>query len=161
MEEFSFRKAKMADVRAIHRLLLHCAGQSLLLPRSLNQLYGHLRDFYVVSRGPDGPVVGCCALSLCWEDLGEIRSLAVEADCMGKGLGRLLVDKCLDEAAQLGLQRVFTLTYVVDFFAKIGFSIVEKETLPQKVWSECINCPKFPDCDETAMLYTMPQQKTS
>lgn len=153
MDDLILRKARMADVKTIHKLLLDCSQQSLLLPRSLSQLYSHLRDFYVVSKGEDGPVMGCCALSLCWDDLGEIRSLAIEKECMGAGLGSKLVQACLQDAADLGLKRVFTLTYVVDFFAKLGFEKVEKDTLPQKVWSDCVNCPKFPECDETAMLH--------
>lgn len=158
-DTYTLRKACMGDVRTIHRLLMDCAKQSLLLPRSLNQLYGHIRDFYVVTddrEGPGGPVAGCCALSICWEDLAEIRSLVVDPAHMKRGLGRRLVGACLDEAAFLGLSRVFALTYVVDFFGHMGFSVVTKDSLPQKVWSDCINCPRFPECDETAMLIQLP-----
>jgi amino-acid N-acetyltransferase len=151
MEPF-IRKAHVTDVRAIHRLLLDCAKQAQLLPRSLNQIYVHLRDFYVATAGPDGPVIGCCALSICWEDLAEVRSLAVDEASKGEGIGKLLVDTCLAEAKQLGIARIFALTYVVDFFGKFGFEEVDKDLLPQKVWSDCINCPRFPECDETAML---------
>lgn len=151
----------MSDVKPIHRLLMDCAKQSLLLPRSLNQIYSHIRDFYVVAQAlPEGGdrMLGCCALSICWEDLAEIRSLAVEESFHGQGLGRRLVQACLDEAADLGLTRVFSLTYVAGFFGKFGFNVVTKDLLPQKVWSDCINCPKFPECDETAVLLTLPKR---
>ena len=155
MNEYVLRKAHIADVKAIHKLLLANAQKNLLLPRSLSQLYARLRDFFVVSRGEDGPVVGCCALSLCWEDLGEIRSLAIAEQDQSCGLGAQLVAVCLDEARQLGLPRVFTLTYVVDFFERLGFRVVDKNTLPQKVWTDCMNCPNFPECDETAMILAL------
>jgi len=145
------RKANMADVKDIHALLLSTAGEGMLLPRSLTQLYSHVRDFFVM-RGADGALIGCGALSIIWEGLAEIRSLLVAPACRGLGYGRLLVRACLDEAPQLGLQRVFALTYQVAFFERQGFSVVSKDVLPQKVWVDCIHCAKFPDCDETAVL---------
>lgn len=156
MNGYAIRKARMSDIKGMHRLLMTCAQKSQLLPRSLNSLYSHVRDFYVAEEIATGRPVGCCALSICWEDLAEVRSLALEEAHMGKGVGRAMVQACLDEANELGLARVFALTYVVDFFKRCGFSVVEKDTLPQKVWSDCINCPKFPECDETAMLMTLP-----
>lgn len=155
MEAYTIRKARMSDVKGMHRLLMSCAQRSQLLPRSLNSLYGHVRDFYVVEEKATGKTVGCCALTICWEDLAEIRSLALDDAHKGRGLGKAMVDTCLDEARELGLTRVFALTYVVDFFKRCGFSEVEKDTLPQKVWTDCLNCPKFPECDETAMLVTL------
>lgn len=155
MDTTIIRKARMADVRAMHGLLLKCADEGLLLPRSLRQLYSHLRDFYVVEETENGTILGCCALAIIWEGAGEIRSLVVDAAQRGKGYGRLLTEKCVEEARELGLGRVFALTYQVDFFAGLGFIEVTKEALPQKVWSDCINCPRFPDCDEHAMLLTL------
>ena len=117
------------------------------------ELYEHLRDFFVVEgSSPKSPIVGVCALGICWEDLAEIRSLAVAQDHQGKNYGSQLVEICLQEALSLGLKRVFTLTYEPDFFSKLGFKEIEKSTLPHKIWADCIRCAKFPDCDEIAMM---------
>ncbi len=151
MNDIIMRRAAMADVKGIHALLLAAAGEGLLLPRPLSELYSHLREFYVLSRPENDKVLGCCALSIVWDNVAEIRSLIVSPEIRKGGFGRALVDACLDEARALGIGRVFTLTYQVDFFEKMRFSIINKDTLPQKIWSACINCPKFPDCDETAM----------
>jgi amino-acid N-acetyltransferase len=147
------RKAVIEDVKPIHRILSHCAAQGLLLARPLSELYDHLRDFFVLVENNQEPrIVGVCALGVCWEDLAEIRSLAVAEDEQGKGFGVQLVKTCLEEAHSLGLRRVFALTYVGGFFRKVGFTEVEKSVLPHKVWADCLKCPKFPDCDETAMI---------
>ncbi len=147
------RKAIIKEVRQIHSLLNHNAGNGLLLARSLSELYEHLRDFYIVEdKDNKGYIAGVCALGLCWEDLGEIRSLAVKEEFQGKNLGTRLVERCVEEAISLGLGRVFALTYVPGFFKKLGFREVDKSTLPQKVWADCLKCPKFPDCDEIAMI---------
>ena len=155
MDSHIIRKARMNDVRAIHTLLLNASEEGLLLPRPLRQLYSHLRDFYVVDPNDGGPIVGCCALAIIWEGAGEIRSLVVDAAARGKGFGKLLTETCIEEARDLGLGRVFSLTYQVGFFESLGFIEVTKEALPQKVWSDCINCPRFPDCDEHAMLLAL------
>ncbi|MEN8141106.1 MAG: N-acetyltransferase [Thermodesulfobacteriota bacterium] len=149
--EISIRQAAIADVKVIHGLLDHFAGEGLLLGRSLSSLYDQLRDFLVAE--VNGELVGACALHICWEDLAEIRSLAVAQDFQAAGVGRSLVESCLDEAARLGLTRVFTLTYRPDFFSKQGFVAIDKSELPHKVWSDCVNCPKFPDCNEEAMIW--------
>ena len=122
----------------------------MMLHRSLESIYEALRDFLVYSR--DGDLVGCVALGMSWHDLGEIRSLAVAEGHQGKGVGRALVTKALDDAKALGLSRVFVLTYEPEFFAKLGFRTVAKETLPTKVWRDCIHCPKADACDEVAMV---------
>ena len=147
------RKALIQDVKPIHKLLSYYADQGLLLPRSLSELYDHLRDHFVVEdRRSQNSIIGVSALGICWEDLAEIRSLAIAKDEQGKGLGSQLVETCLEEARSLGLKRVFTLSYVPDFFSKLGFREVEKSVLPHKIWGDCLKCPKFPDCDETAMM---------
>jgi amino-acid N-acetyltransferase len=147
------RKAVIEDVKPIHRILSHYAAQGLLLARPLSELYDHLRDFFVLVENNQEPrIVGVCALGVCWEDLAEIRSLAVAEDEQGKGFGVQLVKTCLEEAHSLGLRRIFALTYVGGFFGKVGFKEVEKSVLPHKVWADCLKCPKFPDCDETAMI---------
>jgi amino-acid N-acetyltransferase len=147
------RKAMIEDIKHIHKLLGHYGERGLLLARPLSELYDHLRDLSVlVEDEHDPPLTGVCALGICWEDLAEIRSLAVAEDRHGLGYGSRLVETCLKEAVSLGLKRVFTLTYVQDFFSKLGFRMVEKSVLPHKVWADCLKCAKFPDCDETAMI---------
>ena len=143
------RRARIPDVRVIHQLLLFYAQQGQLLGRSLADIYDALRDFYVYEE--DGVILGVCALAICWEDLAEVRSLAVTDGQQGKGIGRQLVAACLEEARELGLKRAFALTYQPDFFKRMGFNDIEKSELPQKVWGACINCVKFPDCDEFAL----------
>ena len=153
LSDMRIRKAVIEDIKPIHRLLNLYAEEGLLLPRSLSDLYGHLRDYFVVEdRHGERDILGVCALGICWEDLAEIRSLAIVENSQGQGLGSLLVKTCLDEARSLGLMQVFTLTYVPGFFSLLGFKVVEKSTLPHKVWADCLKCPKFPDCDETAMI---------
>ena len=147
------RKAIINDVHSIHNILTHYAENNLMLPRSLSALYDHLRDYFVLEGDKqEQRIKGVCGLGICWEDLAEIRSLAVTEDQQGKGSGSRLVEKCLEEARGLGLKKVFVLTYVPGFFEKLGFKEVEKSTLPHKIWADCLNCPKFPDCDETALM---------
>ena len=147
------RKARITDVKGVHKLLMNTkADDGLVLPRSYNQLYSHLRDFFVVAREEDDEVLACCALSICWENLAEVRSLVVASELRGQGMGRKLIDACLSDALTLGIYRVFALTNTQSFFLKMGFTEVSKDSLPQKVWSDCLNCPRFPDCDEVAML---------
>lgn len=145
------RRAVVPDVKAVHALLLKTAGEGLLLPRPLGDLYNRLREFVVLSDDA-GHVYGCCALSIVWDNIAEIRSLVVSGELRGQHWGYELVSTCLNEARSLGLRKVFTLTYQIDFFKKLEFTIVPKEVLPNKIWADCIHCPKFPDCDETAML---------
>lgn len=143
------RPARIPDARIIHQLLLTYAKEGQLLGRSLAAIYDSIRDFYVYEE--DGKILGIGALAICWEDLAEVRSLAVVPGQHGKGIGRKIVEKCLEEAKELGLQRVFALTYQPEFFQKLGFTEIDKAQLPQKVWGDCINCVKFPDCDEFAL----------
>jgi len=143
------RHARIPDARDIHQLLLTFARDGQLLGRSLADIYDAIRDFYVFEE--NGTILGIGALAICWEDLGEIRSLAVAGGHQGRGIGKLIVNTCLEEARELGLRRVFALTYQPDFFKSLGFSDIEKSELPQKVWGDCIKCVKFPDCDEFAL----------
>jgi len=147
------RRARITDARAIHQLLLGYAQQGQLLGRSLVDIYEALRDFHVFEES--GEIVGAGALQVCWEDLAEIRSLAVKPGLIGKGVGRQLVESCLAEAQELGLKRVFALTYQPEFFTRLGFSEIEKSELPHKIWTDCIHCVKFPDCDEIALAITL------
>jgi len=143
------RKATIADAKSIQGLLTGYAREGLMLSRSLAEIYEQIREFYVAQL--DGKLVGTCALHICWEDLAEVRSLAVGEEAKGCGVGSKLVDICLEEACKLGIQRVFALTYQVSFFEKLKFEEIDKSELPQKIWADCIKCVKFPDCDETAM----------
>ena len=151
MIEATVRKAHMQDVKAIHALMLENEPEGTLLPRTLTQLYGRVRDFFVL-HDAQGRLIGCSALSIMWENLAEVRSLLIAPELRGAGGGHLLVKACLDEARTLGLTKVFALTYQVAFFERQGFHVVSKDSLPQKVWVDCIHCPKFPDCDEIAVL---------
>lgn len=144
------RKAQIADVKEIQKLLMTFANRGDMLSRSLSELYESLRDFYVVEE--DGVLLGAAALHIVWEDLAEVRSVAVTEDAGRKGIGSRLVQACIAEARDIGLKRIFCLTYKPDFFAKHGFLLVDKAELPHKVWGDCIKCPKFPDCDENAMI---------
>ncbi len=141
----------MDDVKKIHSLLNHFADEGLLLACSMSSLYDRLRDFLVYIEGDS--IVGVCALHITWENLAEIRSLAVEQTCHGKGIGAKLVSCCLKEAEQFCIDKVFTLTYQPGFFRKQGFKDIDKRDLPHKIWSDCIHCHKFPDCDEEALLF--------
>ncbi|GLI37088.1 N-acetyltransferase [Geobacter hydrogenophilus] len=144
------RKAQIHDVKNIQKLLTHFASQGDMLSRSLSELYESIRDFYVWEEG--GEIVGTAALHIIWEDLAEIRSVAVAEETGRKGIGTQVVNACIDEARQLGLKRVFCLTYKPNFFGKFGMRIVDKSELPHKVWGDCMKCVKFPDCDEIAMI---------
>lgn len=143
------RRAVLADVPEIQKLINYFAAKDWMLPRSLNHLYENIRDYYVAE--DKGRMVGCAALHIVWGDLGEVNSLAVRESHKGRGTGRALVSRCLAEARSLGIRRVFALTYVPKFFRKCGFSRIAKSKLPQKIWSDCLNCHKFPDCGEVSV----------
>ncbi|MDA8236033.1 MAG: N-acetyltransferase [Clostridia bacterium] len=145
-----YRKAKISDVESIHGLINKYAEQGLMLARPRTMLYECLRDFTVAE--DEGRLVAAGALHILWEDLAEVRALAVAPEYVGQGVGRVLVERFAQEARDLGMPKVFTLTYQPGFFEKCGFTTVDKEDLPHKVWKECINCPKFPNCDENALI---------
>lgn len=149
-EQAMLRKAQIKDVKDIQKLLTFFASRGDMLSRSLSELYEAIRDFYIVEE--DQRIMGMAALHIVWEDLAEIRSVAVVDDAGKRGFGTLVVQACIDEAKELGLKKVFCLTYKPDFFAKFGFHIVDKSELPHKVWGDCMKCVKFPDCDEIAMI---------
>jgi amino-acid N-acetyltransferase len=144
------RKARLDEIKEIQRLIKLYAPRGGILPRSLSELYDHLRDFFVFIR--NRKVIGICALHICWDDLAEIRSLAVQEEDRNKGIGAKLVKACLEESRLLGVKRAFALTYEPEFFERLGFKKVDKTVLPHKIWTDCLKCVKFPDCDETALL---------
>lgn len=144
------RPAKIKDVKIIAKIINQHAEKGMMLPIALNQIYEQFRDFIVAEE--EGEIIGCGAIHVAWDNLGEIRSLAIEEGYRRKGLGSLLVKKLLSMAREIEIKKIFILTYQVDFFKRFGFNIIEKEMLPHKIWQACLNCPRFPNCDEIAMM---------
>ena len=142
-------KANISEVPRIHNLVNSFAGRGEMLARPLSEIYENIRDFVVVRKGKR--IIGCAALHVLWSDLAEIKSVAVDEEIQRQGVGNKLVAACLKDAEELGIETVFCLTYKPKFFEKMGLKEVEKMTLPQKIWTECYRCSKFPNCDETAM----------
>jgi amino-acid N-acetyltransferase len=148
------RSATIHDIPAMQAVINSHAELGKMLFKSLAQLYESVRDF-AVSQSDDGKIIGCCALTIIWADLAEVRSLAVDSRYQGRGIGRALVEWAVAEARRLGIRKLMSLTYEQRFFEKLGFEVVPKESLPLKVWSDCVRCPKRDDCDEIAMLRTL------
>ncbi|MBU1911985.1 MAG: N-acetyltransferase [Candidatus Omnitrophica bacterium] len=143
------RKATIEDIKDMQELINFYAKQDRMLPRSLNELYENIRDFFVYEEA--GKILGCCALHIAWENLAEVKSLAIGEASQKKGIGAMLVKQALEDAKKLKVKRVFALTYVPEFFEKLGFKRIGHAELPHKIWSECIKCVKFPDCAENAL----------
>jgi amino-acid N-acetyltransferase len=146
-------KAIIGDVPQIHKLVNSFANKGEMLSRALSEIYENVRDFFVVRDGEK--VLACAALHIFWSDLAEIRAVSVAEELQDKGVGAALIKSCIDEAKGMGLETIFCLTYKPKFFAKLGFQEVDKNDLPRKVWGECLRCPKFPDCDEVALIYKL------
>ena len=144
-------KAKIADVPQMHKLINEFADRGEMLARPLSELYESIRDYFVIRDGER--VVACAALHICWSDMAEIRSVAVAEDRQHQGLGGRLVKVCLKDASELGINTVFCFTYRPEFFKQYHFVDVDKMELPRKVWTDCFRCVKFPNCDETALIY--------
>jgi len=143
-------RAKVGDANSVHRLISHFADRGEVLPRALSEIYEGIRDYFVVRK--EGRVIACAALQVTWVDLAEIRSLAVDEQAQSQEIGSKLVQACVEEAKELGIPRVFCLVRKPAFFEKHGFQLIDKKELPQKVWADCYRCPKFPDCDEVALM---------
>jgi amino-acid N-acetyltransferase len=156
-EMIEVRKARMRDVQTIRSLIGFYSQRNEMLPKALIEIYEHLRDFFVVTDESEN-VIGCCALRLFWDDLAEIQSLAVGEPDQLKGIGSALVGACIEEARSLGIAKVFTLTYKNGFFEKLGFQEIDRSELPHKIWSACVKCVKFPDCDEVALVKNLNSQ---
>ena len=155
MKGVHIRKARMRDVRAMHQLLSHFADKRELLPRSISEIYENLQQFYVAEDGHK--LIGTCALYVTWDNLAEVKALAVEEKYQGRGIGKRLLEACLGAAKDLEIRRLFTLTLRTGFFEHFGFQHVDKDSLPQKVWTECVRCIYFPDrCIEYAMVKDLP-----
>jgi amino-acid N-acetyltransferase len=144
------RKATVRDAKEIHTLINQYAKKDDMLPRSLNEIYDNLRDYLLSEE--DGSIIAVCAMHIVWDDLAEIRSVAVSKKYRGKDIGLKLIKKFLREAKTLGIKNVFALTYQPGYFKKMGFETIDKNDLPHKVWGDCLKCPKFPDCDEVAVI---------
>jgi amino-acid N-acetyltransferase len=152
------RRARVADVVGMQRVINRFAERGEMLSRALHELYEHLRDFYVIEE--DGEIVATAALHVNWANLAEVKSVAVAEGCQGKGYGRRVVEACLEDARALGVAAVFCLTYQPEFFRKLGFQELDRNALPRKVWSECVRCPKFSNCTEIAMILQVLDEET-
>ncbi|MDR3113566.1 MAG: N-acetyltransferase [Endomicrobium sp.] len=144
------RPAKVSDVKQMHKIVEFYADNKEMLHRSLNSIYENIQEYIVAEE--DGKVIGCGALHVSWEDLAEIKALAVAPDHIRKKLGTKIVAQLQENAKKLGVKKVFSLSFKPDFFIKLGYRVIPKETLPHKIWSECINCHLFPDCGEVPLL---------
>ncbi len=154
----TIRRAKATDVEKIQQLIAAHSSQGLMLPRSRYKVFSRLQGF-VVAEDEERQIAGCGALIILWGDLAEIQSLAVAADKIGQGYGKRIVEELIDHARALEIPKVLTLTYQVEFFARLGFSVTDKDAVPRKTWGECLECPKLECCDETAMIYQIMQQQ--
>lgn len=152
------RRAVVADGLRIHQLINHFAKEAIMLPRQLLSVYENIRDFHVAV--DDGRVIGCSGLHFTWSDMAEVRSLAVDPDAGRRGVGRALVEANIADARAHNLVQVYAFTYVKDFFTKLGFRVVEHESMPRKVWMDCVNCHKFNSCDEVAMVLDLVEGAT-
>jgi amino-acid N-acetyltransferase len=146
------RKATLSDVKLVHRLVAEQAQSGHLLARAVSELYSQVRDFLVAVDEQSEEIIGCGALHIVWEDLAEIRSLAVRTSDQGRGLGSQLIEALLEEARSLAIKQVFVLTYRTALFERFGFEVMDKSHLPHKIWADCIRCTKFPECDEIALV---------
>ena len=146
------RRATLRDVKSIHRLIAEQAQSGHILARAMSELYSQVKDFIVSEDVGSGEIVGCGALQIVWEDLAEIRSLAVQTEYQGQGIGTALIEALLEESGQMGVSKVFVLTYRPELFQRLGFALMDKSLLPHKIWADCIRCTKFPECDEIALV---------
>lgn len=146
------RQAQATDVDEIYTLIKEHSDKGLMLPRSRYKIFSRLQGFVVIEDG-DQKIIGCGVLVILWGDLAEIQSLVIVPHKQGMGYGKTLVEFLIKKTASLNIPKVLTLTYQVDFFAKLGFSMIDKDSIPRKIWGECLECPKLEYCDETAMIY--------
>lgn len=147
------KKATLKDAKSIHSLVNNFAKKDKMLPRSLNEIYENIRNFFISTH--KGKITGTCALHIMWENLAEIRSIAVLNEYQHRGIGKKLIEMSLNEAKTLGVKKVFVLTYDPGVFKKLGFKVIDKNNLPQKIWGDCLKCPKFPKCEEEAVIRTL------
>lgn len=152
------RKAKISDAKDIHVLNRYWAKKGKVLERSLNYIYENIRDFWVCVESKK--IIACCAFGVIgWESLGEIKSLSVHHKHQGQKIGKKLVEVCIKEAGELGIENIFALTFSPIFFKKLGFKNIDRKKLPHKIWNDCINCCDFPDCNEEAFIFKAKRRK--
>lgn len=144
-------KPKLKDAQGIKSLLDYYSRQQIVLPRSIVDICEKIRIFWIAVDTDTNEIIGCAGIQFYWDNLAEIKSLAVKKEYWGKGIGNMLVQKCIEEARSFGVKKIFALTYIAEFFKKLGFQIISKNSLPQKIWTECINCQHFPNCNEDAV----------
>ncbi|MFH1368103.1 MAG: N-acetyltransferase [Elusimicrobiota bacterium] len=144
------RQAKTKDVKEMQSLINYYADKEEMLPRSLNDIYENIQEYSVIE--DKKKIIGCAALHVSWDNLAEVKSLAVHEKYQHKGLGARLVKVCEKKAKELGITSVFALTYKPGFFITQGYKKISREKLPHKVWGECVKCPKFPDCGEVPLI---------
>jgi amino-acid N-acetyltransferase len=156
MAQKTIRRANVKDVKYIQQLINYYVQEGKLLPRSLSELYEQIRDFFVAEI--DGKIIGCCALHIIWEDLAEIKSLAVDKDMIKQGIGTELLNIAINSSKEIGVDKIFVLTYNPQFFKQRGFKLVDKSTLPHKIWGECVKCVHFPNCNEEALIYELKKE---
>jgi amino-acid N-acetyltransferase len=147
----NIRPARVGDVPAIYELIRTFADRKLMIRRSMGELYESIREF-IVAVDDEDRIIGCVALHVFWDDLGELKCLAVAEEAQGRGIGRQLIDSCWEAARELELDTIFALTYAIEFFERGGFHQIDKAELPHKIWNECVRCPLFPNCQEVAMI---------
>jgi N-acetylglutamate synthase and related acetyltransferases len=153
------RSAKVTDVKDMHKIVEYYADNKEMLHRSLNSIYENIQEYVVVEE--KGKIIACGALHVAWEDLAEVKALAVSEKYKGRGIGRKIVQKLQEHASDLGIGKVFALSFKPEFFIKLGYKVIPKETLPHKIWSECINCHLFPDCGEVPLLIALNKKNKS
>ena len=151
MTEIKYRKPNFDDIETIFSLINDYAAEGIMLAKSRSTLYETIRDM-VVAVDDEDKVVGVGALHVTWNELAEVRSMAVSRDFTRRGIGAEIVKRLLEEGRSFGVKQFFTLTYKPGFFQTLGFRTITKDELPHKIWRECIDCPKFPNCDEIAMI---------
>lgn len=155
----NIRPARVGDVPAIQELIRAFADRKLMIRRSLGELYESIREFFVAT-DDNGQIIGCSALHVFWDDLAELKCLAVSERVHGQGIGRRLIEACMEAARELEIKTVFTLTYVAEFFEKCGYHRIDKAELPHKIWNECVRCPLFPNCTEIALVHAVGDDAT-
>ncbi len=146
----NIRHAKVSDVKSIHNLVEHYANNKEMLHRSLNAIYENIQEYVIAEE--NNIIIACGALHVSWDNLAEIKALAVAPDYVGKGIGKQIVKVLENNAINLDVTRTFALSFKPEFFIKLGYTVVPKDMLPQKIWSECINCYLFPDCGEVPLI---------
>lgn len=149
------QKARLLDVKTIYKLIAEQSQSGRILARAMSELYSQIRDFSLYEDDQTKSIIGCGALQPVWEDLAEIRSLAVSTDYQGRGIGSKLISALLQEAREMGIRKVFVLTYRQSLFERLGFKVMDRNLLPHKIWADCIRCTKFPECDEIAMTINL------